>query len=88
MHCKTILTSFLPILLPVIHAATIGEVNGANQALASEVASFDGNVKELGDLSTLLEIQVPPRIHHQFLSLSLTPLGRCQRYRNLRHKHR
>lgn len=58
MHCKTFFISLLPVLLPVIHAGTIGEVNGANQVLADQAASFDSNVRELGTLSALLKVQV------------------------------
>ena len=60
MHCKTFLIALLPVLLPVVHAATIGQVNAANQALANEADSFDTNVKELGTLSAPLKIQVHP----------------------------
>ena len=60
MHCKTFLISLLPFLLPVIHAATIGQVNSENQVLASEADSFDTNVKELSTLSAPLKIQVHP----------------------------
>lgn len=60
MHCKAFLISLLPVLFPVIHAATIGQVNAANQVLANEADSFDSNVKELSTLSAPLKIQVYP----------------------------
>ena len=47
MHYKTLLATALFYSIPLIHAYTIADVNGANKALANEASNYDINVNEL-----------------------------------------
>ena len=47
MHLKSLLVSTLFYSIPVIHAATIAEVNGYNTGLARDANEYDSNVKDL-----------------------------------------
>ena len=53
MHHGRLLVSAVLFLLPLVHAAGIGQVNGANEALAEETAKYDGNVEDLNDLNAV-----------------------------------
>lgn len=54
MHLRPFLVSTVLFLLPVVHAAGIGEVNGANMALEEEADKYDSNVQNLGVLNNAL----------------------------------
>lgn len=55
MHLGRFLVSTVPFLLPFVHATGIGQVNGANEALAEEADSYDGNVNSLNVANVVIK---------------------------------
>ena len=83
MHLKPLLISTVLFLLPVVHAAGIGEVNGANIALEEEANKDDSNVEALTAVNALTkapvrptpsDIFVPSRSHIQGIATDLATL--------------
>ncbi len=60
MHLKHLLISTVLFLLPIVHAAGIGEVNGANLALEEEANKDDSNVEALNALNAVTNGKVRP----------------------------
>lgn len=49
-------------MLPIVRAAGIGQVNGANLALQEETEKDDGNVEAVTIANALLKSQVSPQL--------------------------
>ena len=62
MYLVRFLVSTVLFLLPLVHAAGIGEVNGANEALASETDKYDANVNNVNIVNGVIGAIVPSHI--------------------------
>ena len=69
MHHGRLLVSAVLFLLPLVHAVGIGQVNGANEALAEETAKYDGNVENLKALNAVTN--GPVRLNCTFFDTSV-----------------